>query len=298
MLGSVQRATLIVNPYSSSVTDERIEAVEAVLRNRIDLQTLRTAAPRHAVELARGAAADGAILVYSGDGGFNEVLNGLDVDVPVGFVPGGRTNVLSRALGLPRDPIGAARQVAEALERGRTRRISLGRVNGRRFAFAAGIGADAELIRRIDTWGRSPDGQLSGDVVAAWLLARQLADHRGRYEAVLEVRAVGRAALVLVANGSPSTFLGRVPLHLVPCARFELGLDFVAPSSLRLGMVPAIVANAVRRRRNAPFRYGHDLDLIEVVCDRLLPLQADGEDLGDIAGVTFEAERSAVSVLV
>ena len=33
-------------------------------------------------------------------------------------------------------------------------------------------------------------------------------------------------------------------------------------------------------------------------CDRPLPLQADGEDLGDVTEATFEARRDAVSVLV
>jgi hypothetical protein len=32
-------------------------------------------------------------------------------------------------------------------------------------------------------------------------------------------------------------------------------------------------------------------------CDRLLPLQADGEDLGDVTGATFDVERGALTVL-
>ncbi len=43
---------------------------------------------------------------------------------------------------------------------------------------------------------------------------------------------------------------------------------------------------------------GHDLDRIEVRCDTPLPLQADGEDLGDVEQAVFEAERLAISVLV
>jgi hypothetical protein len=41
----------------------------------------------------------------------------------------------------------------------------------------------------------------------------------------------------------------------------------------------------------------HDADRIEIICDRPLPLQADGEDLGDADGAVFEAERAAVTVL-
>jgi diacylglycerol kinase family enzyme len=43
--------------------------------------------------------------------------------------------------------------------------------------------------------------------------------------------------------------------------------------------------------------YEHDTDRIEIVCDRPLPLQVDGEDLGDVAEALFEAERGAVAVL-
>src|SRR6478752_232830 len=81
-----------------------------------------------------------AVVVFSGDGGFNEAVNGLESDMPIGFLPGGGTSVLSRALGLPRDAVAAAQQVAQALAAGRPRRISLGRVNGRRFTFGAGVG--------------------------------------------------------------------------------------------------------------------------------------------------------------
>ncbi len=76
--------------------------------------------------------------------------------MPFGFLPGGGTSVLPRALGLPRDPIAAARAVAAALAEGRTRRISLGAVAGRRFCFSAGIGFDAEAVRRLNALGRLP----------------------------------------------------------------------------------------------------------------------------------------------
>src|SRR3954471_12614631 len=142
----MRRAALIVNPFASAVSEASLAAVREALAPHVEVDTLLTERPRHATELATGVARDGydAILVFSGDGGFNEVLNGIDRDVPVGFIPGGGTSVLPRALGLPREPAAAARRLGNALDAGRTRRISLGRVNGRRFAFSAGTGIDAE----------------------------------------------------------------------------------------------------------------------------------------------------------
>jgi diacylglycerol kinase family enzyme len=209
--------------------------------------------------------------------------------------------VLPRALGLPRDPAAAARRVAEALERGRTRTISVGRVNGRRFGFSAGIGLDAELVRRVDALGRRADGRRPGDRAFVAAAARFLAEHRSRFEPALEVRGLGRAAFALVANGDPYTYAGALPIHVAPEARFELGLDLVAPVRVRARSLPRLLRYVLTGRgqmRARDLLYGHDLDRIEVVCDRPLALQADGEDLGDVEAAVFEAERGAIEVLV
>jgi diacylglycerol kinase family enzyme len=44
--------------------------------------------------------------------------------------------------------------------------------------------------------------------------------------------------------------------------------------------------------------YAHNADRIEIVCDAPMPLEVDGEDLGDIDRAVIEAERDAVTVLV
>ena len=290
---------LIVNPYASEVTAERVQSVERELGGAAEVTTLLTQRPGHATELAAGVGDADAVVVFSGDGGFNEALNGLVADVPIGFLPGGRTSVLPRALGLPRDPVEAARRVADALQGGTSQTISLGRVNGRRFAFAAGVGFDAELIRRIDHLGRRDDGRRPGDLAFIVEAAALLAGRLGRFEPALEVEGLGRAAFALVANADPYTYAASRPIHVAPEARFELGLDVVAPARVTPLTVPRLVRHILRGEREPDsVLYGHDLDRVKVTCDRPLPLQADGEDLGDVAEAVFEAERGAVRVLV
>jgi diacylglycerol kinase family enzyme len=295
----MKRAVLIVNPYASRVTDEAVAAIERALMQAAYVRTVRTERSRHAVELAREAGDADALIVFSGDGGFNEALNGVERDdLPLGFVPGGGTNVLPRALGLPRDPVEAAEQLADALTHGRTRRISTGRVNGRRFSFSAGVGLDAEAVRRIDERGRSPEGRRPGDLVFVGAFARMIFERRGRFEPVLEVVGHGRAALVLVANVNPYTFLKALAIQAAPEAVFEQGLDFLAPVSLTPRTLPPLLFALATGRPARNALRGHDLDRIDVRCDRPLPLQADGEDLGDVSEAVFEAERGAISVLV
>jgi diacylglycerol kinase family enzyme len=295
----VRTVALIVNPFASGVDEPRIQHVLRAIERAGQVRVALTEGSGHASELAAELGRDAdALFVFSGDGGFNEVLNGLP-DLPVAFVPGGGANVLPRALGLPTDPVRAAERLAKSVELGRTRLISLGRVNGRRFAFAAGLGFDAELIRRIEQKGRSTTGRRPGALYALWAAARILAERRGRFDAQLEVEGRGRAAFALIANTDPYTYVGPVPLHACPAARFELGLDFAAPESIRPRSLSRFLAYALTGRgRPARLLRGHDLDRVEVLCDSPLPLQADGEDLGDVERAVFEAERNAVTVYI
>ena len=287
--------TLIVNPYASRVTPE---LVGAVARELGAARTLLTERADHATKLA-AEVEEGAIVVFSGDGGFNEVLNGLRPGVAVGFVPGGGTSVLPRALGLPRDPVAAARRIAA----GRTRRISLGRVswdgaNGRRFGFSAGLGLDAELVRRMDERGRDASGKRPGDLLFAWTAVQALAAHHARFDDVLEIEGHGRAAFALVANSDPYSYAGPVPLRLPRGARFEGGLDLLAPRILHARHLPGAVRYLLTGRTRIPVATLRDQDRIVLRADRPLPLQVDGEDLGDVTEVVLEAERDAVDVFV
>jgi diacylglycerol kinase family enzyme len=288
------RALLIVNPYASRVTDAAVERVAAVLG---EVEVRKTERPGHATELAREASDLETIYVFSGDGGFNEVLNGADGRTPLGFVPGGGASVLPRALGQPRDPVAAARRLLER----RTRRIGLGRVNGRRFGFAAGVGLDAEFVRRVDAYGRTMERGRAGNVRFAWTALTVLAEARFRLEPVLEVRGHGRATFALAANCDPYTYVGRLPLHVAPLATFEDGLDVVGARRLTPRALPRFVTYVLRgggQERADDVLYAHDVDRAEIVCDGPLPLQADGEDLGDVTEVLLESERDAVTVLV
>jgi len=285
---------LIVNPFASGVDEHRLAAVRAALPE--DTETRLTTAAGEATRIARAAADVDAIYVFGGDGTFNEVLNGVELDVPLGFIPGGGTSVLPRALGLPRNPARAAQRIA----RGVTRRIGVGRVNGRRFGFSAGIGLDAELVRRVDELGRSPDGRRPGDIAFMRVAGSTLWAQRGRFDERLEVEGAGRATFVLVANCTPYTYAGTVALDLVPGADFDAGLAFVAPVSLRARDLPRVLLRGARGTglKGANTLAARDLDRIVIRCDEPLPLQVDGEDAGDLLEAVYEAERDAVTVLV
>jgi diacylglycerol kinase family enzyme len=297
----MRRAVLIVNPFSTAVTHERVAEVEAVLRTRVELETRHTEAPGHATELAAAAAetAD-AVVVFSGDGTYNEAINGAAGAIPFGFLPGGGASVLPRALGLPRDPIKAAGRVAAALADDRTSSIGLGRVNGRRFCFAAGIGLDAEAVRRVDKRGRSADGRRAWNTAFATAVFGYLSETSFRLDPQLEVVDHGRAAFVLVGVGRPYTYAGPLPVTLGRKTRFDGGLDFAGPKRISPLTIPRVLTRAVLGNlpSDTAMVSAQDVDRFVVHCDRPMPLEADGEDLGDVTEAVFEAERNALDVLV
>jgi diacylglycerol kinase family enzyme len=267
----------------------------------LELTVVKTEQPQHATKIVSEVSRAGCevVIVFSGDGGFNEALNGLEGDVPIGFLPGGGTSVLPRALGLPAEPIAAAVHLAHAIEHGRKRRITLGRVNGRRFAFNAGLGLDAEAVRRVDEMGRREDGKRPGDLAFLWAVVAATGAGRGHVEPFLEVKGLGRAASAFVANAAPYTYAKRLALPIAPEADFELGLDVVAPVRVRRrSLVHTTWAVLLGHPRYGNVLYAHDVDRIEIVCDRPTPLHADGEDLGDVDIAIFEAERGAVEVFI
>jgi diacylglycerol kinase family enzyme len=270
------RRTLIVNPNASRVTEQRIAEVEDRVR---PVEILRTEHRGHATELARDAAGH-EVWVLGGDGVVNEALNGIRDGVALGIVPAGGANVVARALGA------------------RERRISVGRVNGRRFAFAAGIGVDSEVVRELETQRRAQTGRRSSDLQYARAVASRLLRN---YDARLEVVGYGRAAVVFVSNDAVFTYAGPVPLRFLPDARFELGLDFAAPVRMTPLSSAGLLTRVLAGRSMAGARgvlSDHDVDRVEVRCDAALPLQADGEDLGDVLDAVFEVERNAVTILV
>ncbi len=117
------RALLVFNPKATSTTKRGREVLARALSTELKLEVVETAYRGHAAALALRAARDGVDLVAAlgGDGTINEVVNGLLTDGPqpgtpaLAIVPGGSTNVFSRALGQSQNPIEATGDILATL---------------------------------------------------------------------------------------------------------------------------------------------------------------------------------------
>ena len=91
------------------------------------------------------------VVAFGGDGTVNEAANGLvGSETPLTVLPGGSTNVVCRTLGIPNDVVDATEHLLRMADDFQPRRVDLGRVNGRHFVFAVGVGLDARVVERVD----------------------------------------------------------------------------------------------------------------------------------------------------
>jgi YegS/Rv2252/BmrU family lipid kinase len=158
----MQRVALIYNPVSGQHSARRETAVEqalAVLREAgVAAEAFECSAPGDATANALEAVRRGfdAVLACGGDGTVHAVLQSLvGTPVALGVIPMGTANALAADLGLIASPAVVARALLNAVPV----RVPVGRIHfrdgagepaSRYFIVAAGIGADALLMSRLD----------------------------------------------------------------------------------------------------------------------------------------------------
>jgi diacylglycerol kinase (ATP) len=143
----MRRWAIFCNPTSGNFNGHRLEEIQRVLREGgVECRVLPTAYRGHAADLGCAIAGVDCVAVYGGDGTLNEAANGLlGRDLPLAFLPGGTANVMAHELGLPQDPVQAAR----LLLRGETRTILPGVIGKRAFLLMAGFGFDGMAVQRV-----------------------------------------------------------------------------------------------------------------------------------------------------
>ncbi|MBV9817780.1 MAG: NAD(+)/NADH kinase [Solirubrobacterales bacterium] len=297
-----RRMLVIVNPYATTVSDRLKNLVLYALRGRYEVHAVDTERPNHATVLCREAAQEGydVVVAFGGDGTVNEAANGLvGSDTPLCCLPGGRTNVYCRILGMPVDVVDATEHLLGLAHDFRPQRVDLGRVNDRHFLFSAGLGLDASVVQRVDAHPRLK--ARVGEYYYAWTAARTLTRNYLRRPPRLRVELDGETVAgvtVIVQNAALYTYFGDRPVHLGEGASLTSG-DLAGVILQRASPldVPTITWRALSRRaRVAGHRRVHGFDgvrsmRVRSADERALPLQVDGDHVGDVA----EAEVAVVA---
>ena len=283
------RVLLLVNSAASSVTGRRRVVIQKALSADHEVTLAETVRRGHATRLARSAASAGVnvVVVLGGDGTLNEAANGLaGTDTALAALPGGSTNVFARIIGLPDDPIDAAGQLLDALDRDAIVPIGLGTVNGRYFLFHCGIGFDAAVVEQVES--RGPWKRWAGHplfiyaAIATWMRP----EHRRRPPARVldgDGETLSEGLLTIVLNADPYTYLGSRSFELVPSLGLNQPLAAVTLPSLSAHRLLPVALRALRDGdvRGMPGARVHEgLQDLTVTADPAVGYQADGDYLG------------------
>jgi diacylglycerol kinase family enzyme len=303
-----RRMLIIVNPYATTVSERLRRLVVHALQDRFEVDAVDTEARGHATELCREAAHEGYDLVvaFGGDGTVNEAANGLlGSPTPLCCLPGGSANVFAKMLGIPGDLIDATEHLLAMADDWRPRKVDLGSVNGRCFTFASGLGLDASVVERVDSNPRLK--ARLGPYYFAWVALTTFARRYLARPPRMEVQA-GEATLegvtAIVQNGSPFTYFHDHPIEIAEGALLDSGAlaGCVLHRATPLGMssigwrAVSRRARVVRHRQVTGFSDVTELT-VRTSDGRLLPLQVDGDYLGDVAEARYRILPDTLNVV-
>jgi diacylglycerol kinase family enzyme len=304
-----KRMLAVVNPYATTVSDRLRNLVVYALQARYDIEAVDTERPNHATQICREAASEGydVVVAFGGDGTVNEAANGLlGTDTPLCCLPGGATNVFHRTIGIPNDVVDATEHLLAMADDFRPRKVDLGMVNGRAFVFSSGVGLDASVVARVDAHPKLKArlGEWYYTWAALSTFNRRYLVNPPRMTVTVGGETV-EGVTVVAQNSDPFTYFGRRPIRVCEGAGLHTGSLGVAVLKKATPLeMPTLIprlfsgraATVSKHRQIQPFPDVPEA-LVESADGRPLPVQVDGDYIGDEASVRFSAAPGALTVV-
>ncbi|GAB3697001.1 diacylglycerol/lipid kinase family protein [Saccharopolyspora tripterygii] len=206
------RCVLVINPVaggglSAKVVGELTDHLRAVCEVRTVIAT-DAAGTESAVRRAVEDHAD-VLAVVGGDGIAHLAVQACaESATALALIPAGTGNDLARSLGVPREPVAAARAAAKAISAGVRQHIDLGKIAGTGwFATVLCAGFDAKVNARANRmhW---PRGQRRYDIA----LVRELLGLRARSVRLETEHGVRDVEATLIAVGNTGSYGGGIPI--------------------------------------------------------------------------------------
>jgi diacylglycerol kinase (ATP) len=298
------RCKLIVNPRSGpwDVRREIPAIVKHLEKHGWQTRVHETGRPGEATQLGQEAVDQGldAAFVVGGDGTINEIINGIaESPVALGVLPGGTSNVWAKELGLPTRSPRHLLPLVDSVRRlipGTTRRIDLGKANGRYFLQWTGLGLDAEVTYAMEPRTRRQRrlGALAY-VIAGFATAANMVGTRTRL--TIDGKLIYRRSILVVVSNSQ--LYGGGLVRMATDARLDDGvLDVDVFAGTGFGSVIRTVLGVITGLHVRDPRHSrYQGCAIHVETDKPLAIHVDGEPSG-FTPLECEVVPRALTVLI
>jgi diacylglycerol kinase family enzyme len=294
-----KRMLIIVNPYATTVSDRLRHLVVYALKGRYDVEAVDTTGRNHATEICREAGREGydVVVSFGGDGTVNEAANGLaGSHTPLTALPGGATNVYSRIIGIPPDIVDATEHLLRIADDFNPRRVDLAHVNGRHFCFSSGMGLDATVVKRVDEHPKMKTrmGEYYFTYAAVTSFLRHYLIRAPRVSVEVAGEQPMEGVTSIVQNTTPFTYFGLKEIEVAEQVSLHDGL--LGGVVLRRAApydVPTIIARlftkrlSITRSRLIDHYEGTPEVVVRSLTDRPIPLQVDGDHIGDVTEARY-----------
>jgi diacylglycerol kinase family enzyme len=208
-------------------------------------------------------------------------------------------------LGIPNDIVDATEHLLRLADAWAPRRLDVGTVNGRAFVFSSGYGLDAAVVRRVDANPRLKSRLRHWYFAYAGLatVAREYLVHPPQIDVEVAGETV-RGVSVFVQDGDPYTYWSGRPLRIAEDIVLDDGtiagavLQRAAPPDVATVMARLFAERLRIANHRKVFAFTAQTAALCVSTDgRPVPLQVDGDHIGDVVEARYEVLPGALTVV-
>lgn len=302
---------LVVNPKSTNSKITDIKNIVSKLsvhgpvnlfisKNQNDLLTVRQKLIEDKYQI---------LVIAGGDGTINQIINGvllgndsnLNLLPLVGIIPNGNANVLAKSLKIPTNKTEALHFLCKTIQADTYTSISLGKANKKYFLFNAGLGFDAQIVKKIEKSRKFI--HTAKNYKYFWYGLQELIKfdfNKNRMEIISEDFKTFCTNLI-INNGPVWTYNKTKPLVTNPKTNFNTGLGLCMIKNLKNRsefLRFLFLLNSSKPASNSVTINVVDyLQKFRVNCSSPVSLQLDGEYAGEATHLDVEYLHHAVRLL-
>ncbi len=233
-----------------------------------------------------------AVCVSGGDGTLSSVVNimaSMGLDLPIGIFPFGTANDFASHLNISKD----IETCCEIIERGKIKKVDIGRVNGRHFLNVCSAGLLTDVAYKTDTNMKNALGKLAYYIKGIEEIPR-FTPFKMRLQYGNNV-IEDNFLLFLILNGSSAGGFNK----LASCAKIDDGLmDVIAIKNTNITNILALFLKILRGEHiGDPNLYHFRTDKLMIASDEVCETDIDGERGPDLP-LDIEVKKRMLKVFV